>query len=130
MTAEDKLQAACVKWFRLQYPQHVLFAIPNGGNRNAITGAMLKKTGTLAGVADLFLMAPRCDPEFWSDRNDGYNGYWLAYCGLFIEMKVGKNGQTATQKDFQQKAEEAGYKYEICRSFDEFKTTIEKYLSY
>ena len=121
MTAEDKLQAACVKWFRLQYPQHVLFAIPNGGNRNAITGAMLKKTGTLAGVADLFLMCAK-DSGFWDGCNESN--------GLFIELKVGKNGQTATQQKFEHEAKKAGYAYKICRSFDEFKTTIYKYLLY
>ena len=119
MTAEDKLQAACVTWFRLQYPHLTMFAIPNGGNRNAVTGAMLKKTGTLAGVADLFLVAPG-----YYELYEGYNSH-----GLFIEMKTGKNGQTASQKAFQQKAEDAGYKYAVCRTFDEFKQTIEDYLT-
>lgn len=126
MTAEDKLQAACVKWFRLQYPQYTIFAIPNGGNRNAITGAMLKKTGTLAGVADLFLMA---SSVYWRNRIDNLPGKVAErHHGLFIEMKVGKNGQTATQKKFQQQAEYQGYKYVICRSFDEFRNEIENYL--
>ena len=120
MTAEDKLQAACVKWFRLQYPNYTLFAIPNGGNRNAITGAMLKKTGTLAGVADLFLMKSKIVSKF--------DYYHVQSHGLFIEMKVGKNIQTASQKKFQERAEYEGYKYVICRSFDEFKNTIENYL--
>ena len=77
MQAEDRLQSQCVRWFRLQYPDTVIFAIPNGGQRSAITGALLKKTGTLAGVADLFLMTPT--PEHY-------------YHGLFIEMKVKGNG--------------------------------------
>lgn len=112
MTAEDKLQAECVKWFRLQYPKHTLFAIPNGGQRNAVTGALLKKTGTLAGVADLFLMYAV-----------------FPYNGLFIEMKVGKNKQTDSQVEFQSRAEGGCYKYEICRSFDEFKDCIIKYFT-
>jgi hypothetical protein len=111
MTNEDRLQSQCVRWFRLQYPNHVLFAIPNGGNRNAVTGAVLKKTGTLAGVADLFLMH-------------------AAYCnhGLFIEMKVGKNTLTQTQKDFADKAHAAGYGYMICRTLDDFIETVNEYL--
>jgi hypothetical protein len=44
--SESKLQIAMVKWFRLQYPDHVLYAIPNGGNRSAITGAIMKAEGT------------------------------------------------------------------------------------
>lgn len=112
MNLEDKLQASCVKWFRLQHPHLTMFAIPNGGQRTAVTGALMKKTGTLAGVADLFLM---------------YGIF--PYNGLFIEMKVGKNKQTESQVKFQQKAEQAFFKYEICRSLDEFKEVIEKYLT-
>ena len=111
MTREDKLQAECVKWFRYQYPRHVLFAIPNGGNRNAATGAMLKKTGTLAGVADLFLM----------HASKGWNG-------LFVEMKVGKNQLTKTQIQFAFSALNANYKHTVCRSFDEFMRTIDEYI--
>ncbi len=111
MTREDKLQSECVKWFRLQYPQHTLFAIPNGGNRSIITGSLLKKTGTLAGVADLFLM----------HSEHGYNG-------LFVEMKVGKNKLTDTQQQFCFKATNAGYSYKVCKSFDEFMTVINEYI--
>ncbi len=110
MTNEDRLQSQCVRWFRLQHPNHVLFAIPNGGNRNAITGALLKKTGTLAGVADLFLMH--------ASLNNG----------LFIEMKVGKNKLTASQKEFKRKAIEAEYGYIVCRTLDEFMNEINEYL--
>lgn len=41
---EHRLQVACVRWFRLQYPalSHALFAVPNGGRRDAMTGAKLK----------------------------------------------------------------------------------------
>ena len=58
---EDNLQKACVTWFRLQYPDVVIFAIPNGGSRNPIEAAKLKATGTLAGVADLFVMKHKED---------------------------------------------------------------------
>ncbi len=111
MTKEDILQAECVKWFRLQYPNHTLFAIPNGGHRNVITGALLKKTGTLAGVADLFLMHASLSN------------------GLFIELKVGKNKLTESQKEFKRKAIEARYGYIVCRSFDEFMNEINNYLN-
>ncbi len=111
MTHEDRLQSQCVRWFRLQYPNHVLFAIPNGGNRNAVTGAVLKKTGTLAGVADLFLMRA-------AQGNHG----------MFIEMKVGKNTLTDTQRKFKDKAHGAGYAYAVCRTLDEFMETINEYL--
>lgn len=109
---ESKLQIACVRWFRYEYKRYsnVFFAIPNGGNRNAVTGAILKAEGVLAGVADLFLSLPR-------------NGFH----GLYIEMKCGKNNQTATQQLFQSEVEKHGYKYIVVRSFDEFQRELNYY---
>lgn len=118
---EDKLQQACVTWFRLQYPNITIFSIPNGGSRNAIEAAKLKRTGALAGVADLFVMKSKHSYYFDS-------GGYIKY-GLFIELKVGKNSQTDAQREFASKAMSAGYFYQVCRSFDEFKEVIENYLS-
>lgn len=122
---EDKLQEACITWFRLQYPDIVIFAIPNGGKRNAIEAAKLKRTGTLAGVADLFIMKWG---YYWKDC--GNLGTCLAtYHGIFIELKVEKNSQTESQREFANKAMSAGYYYHVCRSIDEFMSTINEYLS-
>lgn len=109
---ESTIQCECVRWFRYQYPTRTLFAIPNGGNRSAITGAIMKKEGVLAGVADLFLMSS--------------NG---TYHGLFIEMKTAKGKQSESQKQFQFLAECADYKYEIARNFEDFRKIIKNYLN-
>jgi hypothetical protein len=109
---ESTLQSQCVRWCRLEYPHITIFAIPNGGNRNAITGAIMKREGVLAGVADLFLMRPSMG----------------IYHGLFIEMKTDKGKQSSSQKAFQLQCEMAGYAYAVCRSFDEFRKTILDYL--
>lgn len=109
---EHKLQKACVEWFRLQYPRHLIFAIPNGGRRNAVTGAMLKEEGVVAGVADLFIMA--------SNSN---------YYGLFIEMKTPTGRQNSKQKDFQQIAIKAGYQYIVCHSLMEFINEVNYYFA-
>lgn len=111
MSAEDEIQAACVTWFRLQYPHLTLFAIPNGGQRNAITGALMKKTGTLAGVADLFLCLS--------------NGFRH---GLFIEMKTPKGRQQPSQREFGKAVTEKDYGYVVCTSFDDFRRLIEAYV--
>jgi hypothetical protein len=109
---ESKTQQQCVKWFRLQYPHLVLFAIPNGGRRGKVEAAIMKGEGVLAGVADLFLMLPSfCCPH-----------------GLFIEMKTPDGRQSDSQREFERKATEKGYCYKICRSFDEFRNEIENYL--
>jgi hypothetical protein len=109
---ESKLQSACVQWFRTQYPRTVIFAIPNGGNRNPITGAILKREGVIAGVADLFVMRRNAD-----------------YAGLFIEMKAGNGKRSEAQEAFAQSALTAGYAYYVCRSFDEFTSTVKTYMS-
>ena len=110
---ESQIQIACVNWFRLQYPKHIknLFSIPNGGFRNKVTGAILKKEGALSGVADLELTIPN---KF--------------YHGLFIEMKQPKGTQQESQKEFQKAVEFQGYKYVICKSLEEFMNVINNYL--
>lgn len=110
---ESKLQQACVKWFRLQYPKEVLYAIPNGGKRDAITASILKAEGTLAGVADLFLMSNFDNPAK----------------GLYIEMKIDKGVQSDYQKAFEVNCINKGYNYAIARSFDEFVLIIRDFLN-
>jgi hypothetical protein len=111
---EHQLQVECVKWFRLQYPHlaHALFAVPNGGRRDATTGAKLKAEGALAGVSDIILL--------YMSGN---------YGALLIEMKTKKGAQSDKQKEWQAKITSRGeYKYVICRSFDDFKREIETYI--
>lgn len=111
---ESSLQRCCVSWFRLQYPKiaTLLFAVPNGGSRNAIEAARMKGEGVTAGVADLLLLAP----------GNGFHG-------LAIEMKVKRNKQTERQIAWQQAVEAQGYRYIVCRSFDEFRQAITNHLA-
>ena len=110
-TQESNLQIQCVKWFRLQYPNVIIAAIPNGGKRNAITASILKQEGVLAGMPDLIVC---CD-------KNGYNG-------LFIEMKYGKNKLSANQVEVIGKLKQEGYKVEVCYTFDEFVKVCNEYL--
>lgn len=110
---EHRIQCACVNWFRLQYPTHAsaLFAVPNGGRRDRVSGAKLKAEGVLPGVSDLILLVPR------------------DWChGLLIEMKTGKGKQSPAQRDWQHDMERRGYRYIVCHSFDEFREAIDDYL--
>lgn len=70
---EHRIQCACVRWFNAKYPQlrSRLFAVPNGGRRDATTAAKLKAEGVVPGVSDLVLLR--------SNRNHG---------ALLIEMKT------------------------------------------
>lgn len=110
---EHKLQAACVRWYRLQYPKmkHNLFAVPNGSKRDVIIGAKLKEEGVLAGVADLILLK--------SNR---------FYGALLIEMKTPEGCQSDTQKEWQQKITNDGFKYVIVRSLEDFQREVKQYL--
>lgn len=112
---EHRLQEACVRWFRLKYP-HLsarLFAVPNGGRRDGITGARLKEEGVLAGVSDLVLLVP--------------NG---RYHALLIEMKTPKGRQSESQRAWQRAVTENGdYRYVVCRSLEEFMGEVNDYLN-
>ena len=106
---EHNIQVACVNWFRYQFPKHVIFGVPNGGQRNAIVAAKLKAEGALSGVADLIILAPNKV--------------------LFIEMKTKKGKQQQSQIDFQANCERLGHQYFVCKCFEEFRSVVTKNLS-
>lgn len=112
---EHRIQQACVRWFNLQYP-HMrgrLFAVPNGGRRDVVTGAKLKAEGVVAGVADLILLVTN-----------------KAFGALLIEMKKPGGIQSAAQRQWQEIVTTNGeYKYVICRSIYDFMREIREYLN-
>jgi len=114
---ESKLQQLCIRWFRTQYPNHIIFAIPNGGRRGKVEAAIMKGEGVLSGVADLFLAYPK----------KLVSGVILH--GLFIEIKTEEGKQSKEQKWFQDEIMKSDYCYKICRSIEEFMNTINAYLS-
>ena len=73
-----------MEWADGQLARHpelqMLYAIPNGGARNAVTGALLKAEGVKPGVPDLCLPVARGQ-----------------YHGLYIEMKSSKGKPTEDQ---------------------------------
>lgn len=120
---ESNLQQAAFKWFRLAYPKYkgVYFAIPNGGARTETTGAILKREGVMAGVADTFLAVAKNNNCKECSCGESYNG-------LFVEFKIGKNDLQPSQQDFKANVEKQGYKYITIRTIDEFIREIEFYL--
>lgn len=53
---EDHIHAAILDFCRMTIPDpKMIWHTPNGGNRNAVTGAILKRLGAMAGVPDLFI---------------------------------------------------------------------------
>ena len=102
---ESLLQTAIVRYLRLN--KVFCFAIPNGGQRSAITGAILKKEGVLAGVADLIVILPNKL--------------------FFIELKNGTRGrQSKSQEEFQMNVEKLGFTYEVWRRFEDCEYFLKK----
>lgn len=102
---ESLIQTQCVTWFRLQHPNDLIFAVPNGGSRNLLEARKLKREGVMAGVSDLIVI-----------QNNRI---------VFIEMKHEKGRQSKSQKEFENKVSNLGYEYHLCRSFGDFKTIVE-----
>ena len=109
---ESQIQKDCVTWFRLQYPKlaSLLFAVPNGGSRSKTEAAIMKGEGVTAGVADLLLMFPNSKHH-----------------ALGIEMKTPTGRQSDSQKRWQKQFESAGYKYVVCRCFEDFQQAVWAY---
>lgn len=108
---EDNLQENCVRWLRLNYKNVLIFAIPNGGRRNIREAARLKRQGVTKGIPDLFIAHPM-------EKS----------CGLFIELKIGKNKMTPEQKEIQDHLWIRGYSHFCCWTFEDFITVVSNYL--
>lgn len=108
---EHELQVKCVQYFRLKYPKELIFAIPNGGQRDIRVAKKLKEEGVVAGVPDMQVVSAR-------------NGYH----GLFLELKNGKKGRLSDKQsamiDFLTKK---GYKCVIIRTLDDFIAETKEY---
>ena len=102
---EAQLQSKCVIWLRNTYPQtHGLFFAVNNNSIHAHAGGTMKAMGVIPGVADTIFL--------WEGK---------AY---FLEFKTPDGRQSAAQREWQRTVEVQGFRYEIIRDFEEFKTFI------
>jgi hypothetical protein len=85
---------------------------PNGGKRNPIEAAKFKQMGVRTGFPDLILLVPNKDHPF-----------------LAIELKVGKNSQQESQKEYEREFAKIGAKYVVVRSIGEFIKVTNEYLN-
>ena len=108
-------QVALIKWVREvenTYPVlKLLYAVPNGGDRNLQVARKLKAEGVRAGVPDLCLPAPR-----------------RGYHGLYLEMKSEDGVATKEQKEFLHGVSEEGYCAVIVHGMEEGREVLEWYL--
>lgn len=105
---ESQIQRQMVQWFRLQYPQYIIAAIPNGGYRNSLEAKIMKAEGVLAGFSDLIIVAHKKI--------------------LFVEVKTKQGCQSKLQEKFQADVERLGYQYSLCRSLPDFCLTVNNWL--
>lgn len=91
---EHAEQVAFISQAARRWPSLLIIAIPNGGNRDAVTGARLKAEGVKAGTPDLFI------PEL----------------RLWLEMKRQKGGAVSSvQKRMAEALRGSGYAVEVAR---------------
>ena len=85
-----------------------VFAVPNGGNRNLVEAAEMKRQGLLAGVSDLIIMFK--DGDIY-----------------FLENKQLQGKQSPKQVDFEAVCGLLGFKYCLCKSiFEATRLVIDK----
>ena len=112
---EHQHQVTVVSWALLnerKIPElALLYAIPNGGKRDARVAAKLKMEGVKAGVLDLNLPVARG-----------------GYLGLWIEMKSGTNGLTASQDRWLRDLVAQGHMVAVCWTAEVAIKILETYL--
>ena len=115
--SEATEQEALIMWCGWQQAKHpeleLLYHVPNGGSRNQLEAANLKRQGVKAGVPDLCLPVPRND-----------------FHGLYIEMKYGRNKTTDQQKKWLKGLTAQGYLTAVCYGAEEAKKVIASYLGF
>ncbi len=100
-----------VSLFFPKIPEKLLFAVPNGGSRNKIEAANMKRQGVKRGVADVILLVPK-----------------KGFASLLLEFKTGKGKQSEEQKEFQRQAEACRSKYVVVRSVENAIEVVRRYL--
>lgn len=88
------------------------FHVPNGGNRDAVTGSKLNAHGLRKGMLDLVLPVPAGK-----------------HCGLIVEVKKPKGVVSKEQKIWLTFLERVGWRVEVCRSIAECIDVATTYLN-
>ncbi len=105
--SEHDLQCRLVRWYNIaRRGKGICFAVPNGGQRNAIVAAKLRSEGVMRGVSDLIVVEP--------------GGV------MFVEVKTPRGVVSGYQKAFAEIVSDMGYRYDIVRSLDDFAKLFNK----
>lgn len=108
---EHEHQKIVVATIRRDFPDLVIFAIPNAGTSSPQRGAWLKEEGLLAGVPDLMV----------ARASQGFNG-------LFVEMKTPTGSTSKEQKKVIAQLQQEGYRCEVAKGYEKALIIIREYL--
>ena len=108
---EHEHQKIVVAEIRRDFPDVLIFAIPNAGTASPQRGARLKEEGLLAGIPDLMI----------ARASQGK-------LGLFVEMKSETGGASPEQKKMIAKLQAEGYAAIVCKGYAAALTAIRAYL--
>jgi len=103
---EAQVQAMVTEWFRLLYPQYLLFAVNNEATYRR--ASYFKSLGMLPGVSDMILV--------------------LKNKVFFLEFKDIHGRQSDSQKQFQVKVELLGFEYHIIKDLQDVKQLLKNNL--
>ena len=106
---ETKLQQQCVRWFKYQYPGVIIASFPNEGKRSKFTAQRMKAEGLCRGIPDLII-------------------FGIFGAPMLIEMKIDKAPVRPDQVGVHETLREAGYQVRVCRTFEDFKYTVDTYM--
>lgn len=109
-TPEHFIQCAIADFLKIALPASALsFAVPNGGDRNKIVAAKLKREGVVSGVADLIVI---------DRRGDGSRV-------IGLEVKAPKGTVSPLQKIWAKHLEQSGGVYYVVRSIEDVAAALE-----
>lgn len=132
---EHNAQVLGVKLCRLRWPilNRLMWAIPNGGDRDVRIGAMLKAEGVTAGVWDIMVAVSYWEKHIW-DESEPDESYARMIPGLIIEMKSSSairrknHGLTVEQVEFCEAMMSQGWNTEVCSSANEMVSAVERHM--
>lgn len=103
---EHQIQSAIIRFLDAALPSSCMaFAVPNGAKRDKITGAILKREGVKAGVADIVIL-----------RNPGQ-------CAL-IEVKTDTGSLSNSQKVFRDWCAANGFPFAVVRGVGDVQAAL------
>ena len=123
---ESNLQSACVRYFRMQYPElgRLYISVPNGVPLGRASAAQFIREGLTKGVADTLLLVAR----------GGFHGLAIEFKTEEIIYKGGRKitqrtYQTPEQKEWAELVAKQGWLYVVVRTFEEFEEIVRLYLA-